>query len=235
MNNVHTSYIHILKGKEDRVSWGSLSVSWCLCLRAVVDCSELLSKISNFPMVNGISISNFITPSVKVILTSYCGGTLECQQQQLASPCYQFGSIQWWCTASTRRWWDGSSVGKWSSKTMLTNTMLTNVCSLFWLTDLGQWADWCSSPGNEEECLGELGVGQVGDGIHDGIQTVHWDHDHHEAGQVKSNNPERERKNNLAKDFRYFNFGVNYDKEMFDVLIEMVSNWISNTLKLESI
>ena len=54
-------------------------------------------------MVNGISISNFITPSVKVILTSYCGRTFKCQQQQLASPCYQFGSIQWWCTASTRR------------------------------------------------------------------------------------------------------------------------------------
>ena len=101
----------------------------------------------------------------------------------------QYSEMMGWFLSRKMKLWD-----------KLTNTMLTNVCSLFWLTDLGQWADWCSSPGNEEESLGELGVGQVGDGIHDGVQTVHWDHDHHEAGQVKSNNPERERKSNLGKD-----------------------------------
>ena len=38
-------------------------------------------------------------------------------------------------------------------------------------------------------CLGEVCVCQVGNGIHDGVQSVDRDDDHHEAGEVETNYP----------------------------------------------
>ena len=59
------------------------------------------------------------------------------------------------------------------------------------LFNLGQGADWSTNPGDGEHQLGKLGVGQVRDGVHDGVQPVDGDDDHDEAGQVKPENPEK--------------------------------------------
>ena len=56
--------------------------------------------------------------------------------------------------------------------------------------DLGKRADWSTNPGDGEHQPGELGVGQVRDGVHDGVQPVYGDDDHDEAGQVKPKYPE---------------------------------------------
>ena len=54
---------------------------------------------------------------------------------------------------------------------------------------LRQRADGGHDVGRDQHDLGQVGVGHVGDGAHDGVQPVQGDDDHDEAGQVEANDP----------------------------------------------
>ena len=53
-------------------------------------------------------------------------------------------------------------------------------------------ADRSSNPGHDEHHLGPLRVGHVGDGEHDGRETIKGDDNHDEAREIETNNPEED-------------------------------------------
>ena len=56
------------------------------------------------------------------------------------------------------------------------------------LMNLRKSTDGSCNPGHDEHHLGPLGVGHVGDGEHDGRETVKRDDNHDEAGEIETNN-----------------------------------------------
>ena len=57
---------------------------------------------------------------------------------------------------------------------------------------LGQGAGEGHEPGNDQHHLGTLGVGPVGDGEHDGRQSVKGDDNHHKTRGIEPEDPETE-------------------------------------------
>ena len=53
-------------------------------------------------------------------------------------------------------------------------------------------ADRSCDPGHDEHLFGPLGVGQVGDGEHDGREPIKGDDNHDKTGEVEPNNPEED-------------------------------------------
>ena len=57
---------------------------------------------------------------------------------------------------------------------------------------LWQGEDEGHEPGNDQHQLGPLGVGPVGDGEHDGRQSVKGDDNHHKTRGIEPKDPETE-------------------------------------------
>ena len=57
---------------------------------------------------------------------------------------------------------------------------------------LGQGTDGGQAPGKDQHHLGPLGVGHVGDGEHDGRETIKGDDNHDEAREIETNNPDED-------------------------------------------
>ena len=60
------------------------------------------------------------------------------------------------------------------------------------LRHLREGADGSCNPGNSEHDLCPPGVGHVGDGEHDGGETVKGDDNHEKAGEIETNNPKED-------------------------------------------
>ena len=58
---------------------------------------------------------------------------------------------------------------------------------------LGQGEDDGHEPGNDQHHLGPLGVGPVGDGEHDGRQSVQGDDNHHKTRGIEPEDSEEKK------------------------------------------